>query len=168
MLAAIASTRALIQAQAIEARGGLRPRRGEILRVGREDGPRVAPHGLRCGLEGGVLLGGIRHGQHRGCLHGGAPESFHQLTEVRGVRHASARRLWGRQGCVLAHQHQIVTVDHLVAPAEPEKVVDLRGLATHDAGGIGVGVGDDAARDLEPSGARRSPCRRVRSGRGRP
>ena len=61
--------------------------------------------------------------------------------------------LRGRRGDLrplLRDQHQVVAVDHLVAAAEPEQRRDLGRAPPHDARGVGVGVGDDAARHLGP------------------
>src|SRR4029077_8938479 len=48
----------------------------------------------------------------------------------------------------LAHEHQVIAMDHLVTAAKPQEIADLRAPAPHDAAAIHVGVGDDAAGDL--------------------
>src|ERR1039457_3192473 len=47
---------------------------------------------------------------------------------------------------------QIVTMDQLLATAKSEQRRDLAALATHDARGIAVGIGGDAARDFAAVG----------------
>src|ERR1700731_613156 len=46
----------------------------------------------------------------------------------------------GGGGEFLAHEHQVVAMDHLVTAAKPQDIRDLRGPASHDAGGVHVGI----------------------------
>src|SRR5581483_2902302 len=57
---------------------------------------------------------------------------------------AGARRL-GSGLSLWPQQHQIIAMNHLVTAAIAQDGLDLRRAATHDPGGIPIGVGDDSA-----------------------
>ncbi len=126
-------TRSLIERQPVEQRAAqLRgSRRRHVARIGREDRARRRRGSPPAAAdERGVLRVGAGQRQHGSGGNGIAPEPLHQLAELRArpARRSSISLpdAFAAAAALLVEEHEVVAMDHLIAPAKAEDALDVR------------------------------------------